>query len=239
MPASGPVSIRSSPISRLTRVDLPAFGRPTMAIRRGAAPFSASSSASTTGRAMASIASKKVRQLPSPCSAEIATGSPKPRVKASRAPASPARPSALLATRITGLPRRCSSSPKIRSIGVTPSRASKTNRARSASSSASSVWRRMRASRLSSVTSSKPAVSISSRSRSPSRLRCAKRAVAGDAPAGRPPAPGLRPASRLNRVDLPIPLGRPTMASFTTAGRVRLYAQGHWIAISSAVWVTT
>ena len=31
MPASGPVIIRSSPSMRLTSVDLPAFGRPTMA----------------------------------------------------------------------------------------------------------------------------------------------------------------------------------------------------------------
>ncbi len=44
--------------------------------------------------------------MPSPCSAEIETGSPKPRSKASRAPASPALPSALLATSTTGLSRR-------------------------------------------------------------------------------------------------------------------------------------
>ena len=35
MPASGPVSRRSSPIRRLIRVDLPALGRPTMASRSG------------------------------------------------------------------------------------------------------------------------------------------------------------------------------------------------------------
>ena len=35
MPASGPVSMRSSPISALISVDLPAFGRPTTAMRIG------------------------------------------------------------------------------------------------------------------------------------------------------------------------------------------------------------
>ena len=35
VPASGAVSRRSSPISRLISVDLPAFGRPTMATRIG------------------------------------------------------------------------------------------------------------------------------------------------------------------------------------------------------------
>ncbi len=35
MPASGPVSSRSSPISVLISVDFPAFGRPTTAIRSG------------------------------------------------------------------------------------------------------------------------------------------------------------------------------------------------------------
>ena len=35
MPASGPVIMRSSPSSALMRVDLPTFGRPTIAIRKG------------------------------------------------------------------------------------------------------------------------------------------------------------------------------------------------------------
>ena len=35
IPASGPVSRRSSPMIRLTSVDLPAFGRPTIATRKG------------------------------------------------------------------------------------------------------------------------------------------------------------------------------------------------------------
>ena len=43
MPASEPVSRRSSPKSRLISVDLPAFGRPITAMRIG---FSGSSSSS-------------------------------------------------------------------------------------------------------------------------------------------------------------------------------------------------
>ncbi len=211
MPASGPVSRRSSPISWLTSVDLPAFGRPTMAIFSGEAPASASAS-SSAGRAASSASNRS--DIPSPCSAEIATASPKPSLKASSAPTSPALPSALLATSTTGLPRLRSTSPNTSSNGVTPSRASNTNSAMSASSSASSVWRRMRASRLSPSSSSNPAVSISSRSMSPSRPVPKRRSRV--TPGRSSTSASLRPASRLNRVDLPT-LGRPTMAILTMA----------------------
>ena len=43
IPASGPVSSRSSPIRRLIRVDLPAFGRPMTAMRMGLSGSSISS----------------------------------------------------------------------------------------------------------------------------------------------------------------------------------------------------
>ncbi len=51
MPASGPVSRRSSPIRALTRVDLPALGRPTMTILIGLSPSSSSSSPMPSGEA--------------------------------------------------------------------------------------------------------------------------------------------------------------------------------------------
>jgi hypothetical protein len=101
------------------------------------------------------------------------------------------------------------------SSGVRPSRASNTSRETSASSIASSVWARMRDSRLSSVTSSKPAVSISSRSRSPRRPWAKRRSRV--TPGWSSTSASLRPARRLNRVDLPT-LGRPTMASFKGMG---------------------
>jgi len=50
IPASGPVSMRSSPIRRLTRVDLPALGRPTMAIWIGLSPSSSSSTPASSSR---------------------------------------------------------------------------------------------------------------------------------------------------------------------------------------------
>ena len=77
--------------------------------------------------------------MPSPCSAESATGSPRPSSQASISPASAARPSALLATRITCAARLRSSSAKRPSSGVTPARASIMNRQTSASSIARSV----------------------------------------------------------------------------------------------------
>jgi hypothetical protein len=53
MPASGPVSRRCSPIRRLIRVDLPALGRPTMAILIGLSSSSSSCSVCSSSGAMA------------------------------------------------------------------------------------------------------------------------------------------------------------------------------------------
>ena len=53
-PGSGPVIIRSSPSSALTSVDLPAFGRPTIAIRIGRLGASSSSVPSSSSYASAS-----------------------------------------------------------------------------------------------------------------------------------------------------------------------------------------
>ena len=89
--------------------------------------------------------------MPMPCSAETATGSPSPSSQASISPASAARPSALLATRITRAARLRSSSASVRSTGVTPARASIMNRQTSAASTARSVSARIRPGRLASV----------------------------------------------------------------------------------------
>ncbi len=89
-PGSGPVSMRSSPSSALTRVDLPVFGRPTMATRIGLAavaspssPSSATRRASSSSRPRARMISATSSPVPSPCSAEIAMGSPRPSSNAS------------------------------------------------------------------------------------------------------------------------------------------------------------
>ena len=55
MPASGPVSRRSSPIRRLTSVDLPAFGLPTMAIRSGRASSGSSAPSPSLSAATAAL----------------------------------------------------------------------------------------------------------------------------------------------------------------------------------------
>ncbi len=86
MPASGPVSTRSSPTSRLSSVDLPTLGRPTMASSSGRLGSSASSSSaassassSSSGIGWMNLASASCRSLsPSPCSADIGIGSPSP-----------------------------------------------------------------------------------------------------------------------------------------------------------------
>ena len=87
IPASGPVIIRSSPSIRLTRVDLPALGRPTIGELERARLRSvlvlgfARRSRSTCGRSASNRSA-----TPSPCSALIAIGSPRPRRKASKMP---------------------------------------------------------------------------------------------------------------------------------------------------------
>ena len=107
--------------------------------------------------------------MPMPCSADSATGSPRPSSQASISPASAARPSALLATRITRAARLRRSSASVRSTGVTPARASIRKRQTSAASTARSVSARIRPGRLASVTSSSPAVSTTVKRSAPSR----------------------------------------------------------------------
>ena len=170
----------------MTSVDLPAFGRPTTAIWIGrpagsagpspasSTPSSISSSTSTistaSGNPSATGSSARSRSsMPMPCSADSATGSPSPSSQASISPASAARPSALLATRITFAARLRSSSASVRSTGVTPARASIMNRQTSAAAIARSVSARIRPGRLASVASSSPAVSITVKRSAPSR----------------------------------------------------------------------
>ena len=187
MPASGPVNKRSSPKIWLMRVDFPAFGRPTTATCNGllavGARYASSASdslisisvsaASSCARSLKSSAngikhlSRSV--IPSPCSADKRNGSPRPKAQASRTPASAAEPSPLLAPKITCFARFRRISANISSVWVTPTRASIINKQISAISTARSVKRRIRPCKLSSVTSSRPAVSITVKRRSARR----------------------------------------------------------------------
>ena len=174
MPASGPTSKRSWSSKLLIRVDLPIFGRPTMAMRIGCLAASscqtstglpsASSGASTSFSGnSASLSSCVVRisspvstpaspcvpaassiascrsTKPSPCAAEIATGSPSPSVQLSATPLAPILPSHLLQTRTTCAPDLRISPAKNLSTGVIPTRASTTSNVTSASAMAISV----------------------------------------------------------------------------------------------------
>ena len=154
--------------------------------------------------------------MPMPCSADSATGSPSPSSQASISPASAARPSALLATRITRAARLRRSSASVRSTGVTPMRASIRNRHTSAASTARSVSARIRPGRLMSVASSSPAVSTTVKRSGPSRPSPSRRSRV--TPGWSSTSASRRPTSRLNSVDLPT-LGRPTMASVNGIGR--------------------
>ena len=222
MPASGPVSTRSSPTRRLSSVDLPTLGRPTMVssigrLARSASAFSPSSSSSIGAmwRARASCRSLS----PSPCSAETGIGSPRPSPWASARPFWPARPSHLLATRITLAERLRSQLAKLSSSGRTPARASIRNRTTSEASTARSVKRRMRASSTSPPAVSQPAVSRSVKARSPSCAGASR--ISRVTPGWSSTSAWRRPTSRLNIVDLPT-LGRPTMATLgvTRGGRL-------------------
>ena len=113
--------------------------------------------------------------MPSPCSADMRKGSPRPRFHASNTPASAAAPSPLFAAKKTCFARLRRISAKISSTGVTPTRASIMNKQISAISTAPSVKRRMRPCKLSSVASSSPAVSITVKRRSPRRASPSRR----------------------------------------------------------------
>ena len=212
VPASGAVSRRSSPISRLTSVDLPAFGPPDdgdadrMRARRAwPTPRSAPRCVRAAPRAA------RRRDRPGPRCARRKSP-PGRRGRARRRRAGPPRrrcPSILLAISTAGLPDLRTSSAKTRSTPVGPARASIMKKMASACPIAVSVCARMRPVRLSGADSSRPAVSITVKSRSPSRPSPSRRSRV--TPGRSSTSATRRPTSRLNSVDLPT-LGRPTMA---------------------------
>src|SRR6056297_57330 len=107
-------------------------------------------------------------------------------------------------------------SAKTSSVGVTPARASIRNRHTSAISTARSVSLRIRPCNDSSVASSRPAVSITVKRRSPSLASPSRRSRV--TPGWSSTSARRLPTRRLNSVDLPT-FGRPTMA------RVKLMSQ--------------
>ena len=246
MPASGPVSIRSSPINRFTSVDFPTFGRPTIAICSGPPeisslsnspvsfsgspktvkfcnePFSNSVRESTIGRRAWYNSSN-----PSPCSAERPMGSPRPRPYASYKPPTPALPSHLFATRITGILCPLSQFAKCSSRGVIPVPESIKNKATSALLNRT-VSLEAHASFEALVLGVLKSCRIDEVEMEVSQATPCFFPIAGYA--GYVIDDGeLFPANRLNRVDFPT-FGRPTMAirrgiiyrtSYSLSGRQR------------------
>ena len=149
--------MRSSPSSALTSVDLPELGRPTMARRMGwtlvfgifgSVGFSVVVCPCACARASGRVPpARPMRDRPGPRRARPRSRSARPapagRPRRSRSP--PARPSHLLATRMTGRPDWRTARANAVSAGTTPSRASSTNSTRSARAIAVSLWARMRA----------------------------------------------------------------------------------------------
>src|SRR3974390_3419126 len=125
-------------------------------------------------------------------------------------------PSILLAISTVGLPDLRTSSAKARSACTGSARASIMKKIASACAMAVSVCARMRPARLSRAESSKPAVSITVNSRSPSLPSPSRRSRVTPGRLSTRATP--RPTSRLNSVDLPT-LGRPMMAIVSLMGR--------------------
>ena len=201
----------SSPSSRFTRVDLPTFGRPTIAtvMPRSVGSSPSSSGCDGNGGRAARIASPSC-PMPRLCAAETGTASPKPSSNSSSSRSSSRTPSALLATSSTGRPCLRSSAAISWSSGVTPSRRSTRNSARSLSSSACRTWPVMSA-RIEGSKSppTRPPVSISEKACSSMRAMPYWRSRV---------SPGMSATNasrvdvrRLKSVDLPT-FGRPTSA---------------------------
>src|SRR5262249_52845141 len=124
---------------------------------------------------------------------------------------------------MTGLRALRSQPAKCLSRGVTPARASTRRRTISASLTARVVWSRMRPVRLSASLSSRPAVSITVKRRSP--IRAAPRRRSRVTPGWSLTIARRLPTSRLNRVDLPT-FGRPTTATVKDMGWTKSAVRG-------------
>ena len=158
VPGASWVTERSSPTSRLKRVDFPTLGRPTRATlgsllgavrarrarrcRRGSrsAVGGPPTRPSTTGSGSRRTTSSRRSPVPRPWRALTGHGSPSPRDMASQASASRWDESTLLATTRTGRPDRLSRRATAMSSSVTPTVTSTTIRTTSASAMARSAW---------------------------------------------------------------------------------------------------
>src|SRR5438270_6511927 len=201
---------RSSPISLLNSVDLPTFGRPTMATAGGRSSSSigaGSGAASSAGRAATTRSRRS--PTPRPCRALTGAGSPRPRRVKSQASESLLSPSTLLATNTTGRLLRRSRFATRSSSSVTPTVASTTSRTRSASATARSAWSLTWLSSPPSAASQPP---VSTRRNGRPRQSASTVLRSRVTPGCSSTIASRRPRMRLTSVDLPT-LGRPTTAT--------------------------
>ena len=117
VPASSLTTTRSSPAALFSSDDLPTFGRPRIATRRGP-PISCLATAETSGSTFMISSSRSA--TPRPWIAETGYGSPRPRFHSAAASGSWRASSILLATRKTGLPLLRSSFTTCSSVEVAP-----------------------------------------------------------------------------------------------------------------------
>ena len=166
VPAMSETTARSSPEILFSSDDLPTFGLPTMATRRG--PCGCALARGTSGKALTT--SSMTSALPRPCSADVGCGSPRPRAQNSATSPSCESDSNLLAVRITGCSARCRRRAIISSVAVTPTLVSTTMMITSAVSIAASAWRAMDALRPL-ASGSQPPVSCTQKRRPPQSPR--------------------------------------------------------------------
>jgi hypothetical protein len=137
VPATSETTTRWLPASAFSSEDLPTFGRPTSATRRGPPGGIGAATAETSGST--AIAASSASPEPRPCRAETGCGSPSPSDHSRAASDSWVAESTLLATRMIGRPDRRRSWTTRSSVSVGPTVASTTNSTASARSIAVSA----------------------------------------------------------------------------------------------------
>ena len=173
---------RSSPISRLNRVDLPTLGRPTMATDGTDGTCSvdrAQPPRRPAPRASAATTASSRSPVPRPWRALTGNGSPRPSRVNAQASASRLSPSTLLATTRVGRPSRRSRAATLASSSVTPTVVSTTSRTTAASGMARSAWALTWRSRVSPA--GQPAAGVDDGEVPPGPLGVEQLAVPGDA----------------------------------------------------------
>src|SRR3954447_16437349 len=206
VPATSLTTTRSSLATLFSSEDLPTFGLPTIATRRGP-PASASRSGGASGSASRTASS--MSPVPRPCIADTGNGSPIPRLHRFIASDSIRWSSTLFAASTTGLPAFRSTRTTASSASVMPTVASTTNSTASAALMAISACAATRAA-IPTASGSQPPVSTTVNSR-PAQL-ASYDTRSRVTPGVSSTTASRRPMMRLTSVDLPT-FGRPTIAS--------------------------